>query len=112
LDHINVHGTTKTPNFSLDTANHPVPLETKFQAVVDGTSGDTYLQPVEAKLAESSFTVRGAVISIKGKGHRVELDADIQAGRIQDFLSLAVKTQPPVLTGIVQTKTKIIIEPG
>ncbi len=112
LDRINVHGTTRTPDFSLDTANHPVPLETKFQAVVDGMSGDTYLQPVEAKLGESSFTVRGAVISIKGKGHRVELDTDIPAGHIQDFLSLAVKTQPPVLTGIVQTKTRIIIEPG
>jgi hypothetical protein len=112
LDRINVHGTTKTPDFSLDTANHPVPLETKFQAVVDGTSGDTYLQLVEAKLGESRFTVRGAVISIKAKGHRIELDTDIPAGRIQDFLSLAVKTQPPVLTGIVQTKTKIIIDPG
>ncbi len=112
MDRINVHGTTRTPDFSLDTANHPVPLETKFQAVVDGTSGDTYLHAVDAKLAESSFTVRGAVISIKGKGHRVELDTDIPAGRIQDFLSLAVKTQPPVLTGVIQTKTKIIIEPG
>ena len=112
LDRINVHGTTKTPDFSLDTANHPVPLETKFQAVVDGTSGDTYLQPVEATLGESSFTVRGAAVNIKGKGHRIELDTDIPAGRIQDFLSLAVKTQPPVLTGIVQTKIKILIEPG
>ena len=112
LDHINVHGTTKTADFSLDTANHPVPLETKFEAIVDGTSGDTYLETVDAKLGESRFTVRGAVISIKGKGHRVELDADIPAGRIQDFLSLAVKTRPPVLTGVIQTNPKIIIEPG
>jgi hypothetical protein len=41
---------TKTPDFALDTANHPVPLETTFQTLVDGTSGDTYLRPVEAKL--------------------------------------------------------------
>ena len=112
LDRIKVHGTTGTPDFSLDTADHPVPLETKFQALVDGTSGDTYLQTVEAKLGESTFAVRGAVISVKGRGHRVQLDADIPAAQIQDFLSLAVKTQPPVLTGILQTETRITVEPG
>jgi hypothetical protein len=112
LDRITVEGTTKTPNFSLDTADRGMPLETKFEAVVDGTSGDTYLQPVEAKLGESQFSVRGAVISIKGVGHRVELDVAIPAGRIQDFLNLAVKTQPPVLTGIIATKAKLIIGPG
>lgn len=112
LDRITVKGTTKTPDFSLDTANHGMSLETTFEAIVDGTSGDTYLQPVNAKLGESKFTARGAVITIKGVGHRVQLDVDIPVGRIQDFLSLAVKTQPPVLTGIIGSKTKLIIEPG
>jgi hypothetical protein len=112
LNRIAVHGTTKTPDFSLDTANRGINLETTFDAIVDGTTGDTYLQPVQAKLAESNFTVSGAVISIKGKGHRIELDTDIPAGRIQDFLALAVKTSPPVLTGVIKTKTHITIEPG
>ncbi|HLH04830.1 MAG TPA: hypothetical protein VKX25_18835 [Bryobacteraceae bacterium] len=112
LNRIEVHGTTHTPDFSLDTANRGILLDTKFKAIVDGTSGDTYLQPVAAKLGESSFSVRGAVISVKGKGHRVQLDADIPGARIQDFLDLAVKTQPPVLTGTLQTKTRITIEPG
>jgi len=112
LDRITVKGTTKTPNFSLDTANYGMPLETTFQAVVDGTSGDTYLQPVDAKLGESRFSARGAVITIKGKGHRIQLDINIPAGRIQDFLNLAVKTRPPVLTGRIASKTQLIIEPG
>ena len=56
LDRIEVHGTADVPNFSLDTANHPVPLHTQFSAIVDGTTGDTYLQPVEAKLGESEFS--------------------------------------------------------
>ena len=43
LDRIEVHGTANVADFSLDTANHPVPLETRFSAIVDGTSGDTYL---------------------------------------------------------------------
>jgi hypothetical protein len=41
LDRIEVHGTADVPDFSLDTANHPVPLHTQFSALVDGTTGDT-----------------------------------------------------------------------
>src|SRR3954453_3653925 len=92
LNKIQVDGTTDTPDFSLDTANRPVPLHTEFHAVVDGTSGDTYLQPVKAKLGTSNFTTRGAVINIKGKGHTINLDVDIPAGQLSDFLRLAVKT--------------------
>ncbi|HZQ55653.1 MAG TPA: hypothetical protein VFB14_25870 [Bryobacteraceae bacterium] len=112
LDRIVVHGATKTPDFSLDTANHGVPLETKFEVIVDGTSGDTYLQSVQGKLGQTDLTVRGAVINIKGQGHREDLDADVPSGHIEDFLNLAVKTQPPVLTGIIKTKFKLLIEPG
>ena len=112
LDRISVQGTADVPNFSLDTANHPVPLHTRFSAIVDGTSGDTYLQPVEAQLASSRFTCRGAVINIKGKGHQIDLDVDVPEGHVQDFLELSVKTQPAVMTGIIQTKTKLAIHPG
>ena len=112
LNKITVDGTTETPNFSLDTANHGVPLHTKFHAIVDGTSGDTYLQPVDARLGGSDFTCSGAVVNIKGKGHTIDLDVNIPAGQIQDFLQLAVKTSPVVMTGGLQMKTKLHIRPG
>ena len=112
LDRIVVDGTTETPDFSLDTANHPVPLHTRFHAVVDGISGDTHLEPVNAKLRNSSFTTSGSVINIKGRGHTIELDVDVPQGQIQDFLDLAVKTEPAVMTGIISTKTKLHIRPG
>ncbi len=112
LDRIAVKGTADVPNFSLDTAMHAVPLKTEFSAIVDGTSGDTYLQPVQAKLGESSFTCSGAVINVKGKGHIVDLNVDVPAGRIEDFLQLAVKTNPPVLTGVLGMKTRLYIRPG
>ncbi len=112
LNRIQVQGTADVPNFSLDTANHPVPLQTRFSAIVDGTTGDTYLQPVQAKLGESEFTCSGAVVNIKGQGHNINLDVDVPAGRIQDFLQLAVKTQPVVMTGVLNMKTKLNIRPG
>ncbi len=112
LNDIVVDGTTETPDFSLDTANHAMPLHTKFHAVVDGTNGDTYLQPVEARLGESDFTCRGAVINVKGKGHIIDLDVSVPNGRIQDFLELGVKTTPVVMTGRLTMKTKLHIPPG
>jgi hypothetical protein len=112
LDRIEVHGIADVPDFSLDTANHPVPLHTQFSAIVDGTTGDTYLQPVEAKLGRSEFSCRGEVVNVKGKGHIIDLDVDVPAGRIQDFLQLAVKTQPVVMTGILTMKTKLHIRAG
>jgi hypothetical protein len=112
LNNIVVDGTTETPDFSLDTANHAMPLHTKFHAIVDGTNGDTYLQPVKARLGESDFTNSGSVINVKGKGHMIDLEVNVPNGRIQDFLQLAVKTTPVVMTGRFTTKTKLHIRPG
>jgi hypothetical protein len=112
LNDITVDGTTETPDFSLDTANHKMPLHTKFHAIVDGTSGDTYLKPVEARLGGSDFTSSGEVINVKGKGHIIDLDVTVPNGRIQDFLQLAVKTTPVMMTGQLQMKTKLHIPPG
>ena len=112
LGRIIVDGTTDTPDFSLDTANHPIPLHTRFHAVVDGTNGDTRLEPVNATLRGSSFTTSGAITNIKGHGHSIELDIDVPQGEIQDFLDLAVKTEPAVMTGVISTKARLHIHPG
>jgi hypothetical protein len=112
LDRIDAKGTADVPDFSLDTANHPLPLSTTFSATIDGMNGDVYLNQVDAKLAGSSFTCRGALVNEKGKGHAIDLDVDVPAGRIQDFLELAVKTTPPVMSGVIHTQAKLHIAPG
>lgn len=112
LDKILVDGTTETPDFSLDTANNKMPLHTQFHAVVDGTSGDTYLEPVTAKLKNSAFTARGKVINIRGQGHRIDLNVDVPDAQLRDFLELAVNAKPAVMTGRISTKMKLQIPPG
>lgn len=113
LDHIVVDGETKTPNFSLDIANRPVPLNTKFHAIVDGTNGDTYLQPVDAWLRQTHIVARGEVAHTAGiPGKHIRLDVSIDPGRIQDLLELAVKTQPPLINGQVRLHMKFDLPPG
>ena len=112
LDHIDVAGTTDTPDFSLDSANHPMPLHTTFHATVDGLSGDTYLSPVNARLGHSDLSCSGAVINIRGKGHIIDLDVHVPNGRIEDFLRLAVKARQPMMTGRLTMHSKLNIPPG
>lgn len=112
LGHITVDGETDTPNFSIDTANRPVPLHTEFHAIVDGTNGDTFLDPVKARLRNSYFTARGVVKKVSADGHDIYLDVDMPHARIEDMLDLAVSTRPALMTGALTMKTKLHIPPG
>jgi hypothetical protein len=113
LDNIVVEGQTETPDFHLAISGHPVPLSTEFHAVVDGTSGDTYLQPVTARFLKSTVVARGSVVRVaQPAGHRITLDVDVQHAQIEDLLKLAVRTEPPVMMGAAKLKTQLDLEPG
>jgi len=113
LDNIVVDGATDTPDFRIAVSGRPVPLHTDFHAIVDGTSGDTYLQPVKARILDSWLTAKGSVVRTKNpKGHEVRLDVVIEKGKIDDLLKLAVRTDPPIMTGSVRLKTHFDLPPG
>src|SRR5215471_7495511 len=113
LGRIVVDGQTDTPDFRLNISGRPVPLKTKFHAIVDGTTGDTYLQPVEATIINTPLTATGFVIKkMNPPGHEIKLDVDIEKGKIDDLLRLAVRTDPAVMTGTVKLKTMLEMEPG
>ncbi len=117
LGHINIDGTTDTPDFSLDVSNHPEPLLTHFQAFVDGTTGDTTLTNVQAKLKDSEFTTAGSIVRVhdpagRGEGHDISLSVEMAGGHIQDLLQLGMKTEPPVMRGVVALRAKLHIPPG
>lgn len=100
LNRIGVNGETRTPNFSVDVSGKSVPLETKFEAVVDGTDGDTYLNAVSASFLNTSLTARGAIVGAEGiKGRTVKVHVKIDDGRVEDVLRLGVKGDAPVMTG-------------
>lgn len=113
LNQIDVTGQTTTPDFRLNIAEHPVPLRTQFHAVVDGINGDTHLLPVDAWLAQTHIVAKGDVVrNPNGPGHNIQLDVTVGPGRIQDLLLLAVKTEPPLMTGGVQLHTTFHLPPG
>jgi AsmA-like C-terminal region len=111
LQEINVDGTTDTPNFALK-RGQPVHLRTNFHSVVNGTDGDTILDPVDARFLASEFICRGGVLH-QGAGHgkTVDLYAVAPHARVEDILRLIMDGRP-ILTGAVDFKSKILIPPG
>lgn len=113
LERIVVDGQTDTPDFRINISGRPVPLKTNFHAIVDGTSGDTYLQPVEATILSTPLAATGFVVrSTAPQGHHIHLDVTIRKGKIDDLLRLAVRTYPPVMSGIVHLRTKLDLRAG
>jgi hypothetical protein len=120
LRDIVVDGETETPDFRLTDFGNAMALHTRFHAKVDGTNGDTWLEPVEATLGHSHFTAQGQVMRVvvtengaeHSVGHDIALNVNVDQGRIEDFLRLASRTATPLLTGELTLRTALHIPPG
>ncbi len=117
-----VDGETDTPDFRLTQFGTRLPLHTRFHAKVDGTNGDTWLEPVEATLGNSHFWAQGQVVRVAAVangnrrppagGHDIALTVNVDRGRIEDFLRLASHSGSPLLTGALTMKAGLEIPPG
>jgi hypothetical protein len=128
MRNIAVTGTATVPDFRLLHFGTPVPLATRFDARVDGTDGDTWLDKVDATLGHSQFQTSGKVVRVRldangnetsaqnGKlvidGHAIDLNVNVAHGQMEDFMRLTSKTGNAMLTGIVATKAHLLIPPG
>jgi AsmA-like C-terminal region len=114
LSWIDVHGETETPDFTITVGGHPFALHTKYHSIVDGTNGDTLLERIDASFLKSSLVARGAVLDEPGhvKGRIVNLDIDMEQARIEDVMTMAVKSTPPPMTGALKLVTKFLLPPG
>jgi hypothetical protein len=89
---------------------------------VDGTNGDTWLEPVNATLGQSHFTAEGEVVRVPPGtasngtatpgGHEIALHVKVDRGRMEDFLRLTSKSGTPLLTGTLAMKATLEIAPG
>ena len=128
LRNISVTGTANVPDFRLLHFGNPMPLHTRFDARVDGTDGDTWLDRVDATLGRSQFETSGQVVRMRldanGKetsaqngqvvvdGHAIDLNVNVAHGQLEDFLKLTSKDGNALLTGVVSTKAHLLIPPG
>ncbi len=122
LRDMTVDGQTDTADFRLTRFGTALPLHTEFHATVDGTNGDTWLQPVDATLGRSHFTAEGQIVGVpagvlsngaaRPGGHEISLKVNVDRGRMEDFLRLTSKSGTPLLTGALALRTTLEISPG
>jgi len=113
LARLDIHGETDTPKFTVTAAGNPVPLHATYHAIVDGTNGNTILDPVNGSFLNTSLVARGGVIDTPGDaGRTVTLDVTMDRARLEDVLKLAVKSARPPMTGALRLKTKFVLPPG
>jgi hypothetical protein len=111
LSSISVQGEATVPDFRLKRAGNPVPLRTSFEALVDGTNGDTILKPVNGTLGSTNFTTSGGILKHEADSRRtISLDVSMPAGNLRDLLSLAMGGAP-FMQGKIYLKTTIDIPP-
>jgi hypothetical protein len=119
LRRLDATGETRTPDFRLERVRKGtgVLLTTKFHAIVDGTNGNTYLQPVDATLGHTHFVATGKVVRAEdlvpgAKGHDITLQVNIDRGRIEDILQIAADTDQPFMTGNLTLNTGFHLPPN
>jgi hypothetical protein len=111
LSSVSVRGEATVPDFRLKMAGNPVPLRTTFEVLVDGTNGDTILQPVNGTLGSTDFTTSGGILKHEGDTRRtIRLDVSMPAGNLRDILTLAMRGTP-FMQGKIFLKTTIDIPP-
>ncbi len=113
LGHIDANGEIDVPDFRVSGSSHTVHLISKFQAVVDGTNGDTYLQNVDSHFQRTTVTSNGSVAGHPGQqGKTVRLEMAVNGGRIEDLLSLFTEEKRPSMTGSINLRAKVEVPPG
>lgn len=113
LTDIRVEGSSTTPDFSLDLGGKPMPLTTKFLVAIDGGTGTTRLDRVDATLGATEILVAGTVTNLPGpRRNDVTLAVSISDGRIEDLLKLVVDSPRPVILGDVSLTASLVLPPG
>ncbi len=113
LERIEVEGRADVPDFALSDVGQPIKLETRFHSIVDGTNGNTWLQPVNGQFLRTHLLAKGGVVEPDGEdGRTVTLDITMDDARIEDVLRLAVKSPEPPMTGALKIRATFVLPPG
>ena len=113
LKHVDISGTTETPDFEVKSTGKKVNLGTQFKAYVDATNGDVFLSHVDAKLGHTNLSVEGSIAHRENHGGRVaDVHLTARNGRVEDLLEPFVTDPRSPMTGPVSLNAHAVIAPG
>lgn len=106
---VEIDGTTSVPDFQVKQSTHRLKLEAAFRAVVDGSNGDTLLEPVETVFGATHIHWTGSLRGNGGKEAALEMISE--RARIQDLLFLVLRSNPPPMAGPVNFRAHVVLPP-
>ncbi len=113
LGHMDAEGDVDVPDFKVSGSSHMVRVASSFNAVIDGTNGDTYLTRVESHFGKTTVISQGDVKGHPGQpGKTATLNMSVSQGRIEDLLRLFTQSARPAEIGDVRLQTKVELPPG
>jgi hypothetical protein len=108
-----VAGDANVPDFRLERAGNAAGLRAEFDACVDGTDGDTYLDRVDARLRDTPIAASGKIEGRPGtRGRFIALDVQIDRGRVEDLVRLVVRGERSLVTGRLLLRAHVLLPPG
>lgn len=110
LDRIATDGTLEIPNFHVTGSGLTTAFAVDYHAFVDGTNGDTRLEPANARFLRTEVTTRGP---IEGGAHKTATFAmAVRDGRLEDLLRLFVSEKTAPMSGGVSLEAHVVWPPG
>ena len=107
------NGTVDVPEFRLTGHHHSTHLLTSYRAVVDGSTGDTTLNQVQAKFNHTEIEATGVIrTDAEQPGKDLFLEVNVEQGQIQDLLLPFALGKRAAMTGEVRLSAKVDLPPG
>lgn len=113
LGKLNVSGAAVVPDFHLIGSGHTRRLSTDFQATVDATQGDVFLDRVLASFDNTQVLFKGAIAGKPGQtGKAVSLAMLSQRARVEDLLDLFITGKLAPMTGDIRFASQVNVPAG
>jgi hypothetical protein len=112
LDKIETHGSANIPDFKVRRARRTSPIQSRFDAFVNGLNGDVHLEHVESTIVRTKVLAKGSIKEEPGPRSKItSLDLNVNQGRIQDVLRLFIKEPRSPIVGVTSFRAHVTIPP-
>jgi hypothetical protein len=112
LAQIETHGSVDVPDFKVRRAERSVPLESKYDSVVNALNGDVQLEHVETTIVKTKLLVHGSIKEVPGPPRKItSADLNVSKGRIQDLVRMFIKEPESPIVGAVSFRAHATVPP-
>lgn len=112
FDHLEVQGKTSTPELTVTSTHHGLPLQTDFTANINGATADVLLPRVKAQFGRDELDLHGSIARDQSGKRVANLEIQCDRGRIEDTFYPFIHSPKAALTGDVKFRMHVTIPPG